>query len=118
MENLHDINLKQIGARIRTERKVRGLTQAQAGEQAFISGQYWSLLESGRERASVSTYLRIVEILGLTMDDIFYDNATIIRLHKAFTFDGILDDCTSAEKAIISETVLGLKGILERNRSS
>jgi len=71
MEKIHDINFKKVGARIRNERKVRGLTQAQAGEQAFISGQYWGLIELGRERASINTYLRIANMFGLTLDDFF-----------------------------------------------
>ena len=52
----------------------------------------------------------------LTLDDIFYDDATSIRLQKAFSREGILTDCTSREKAIISETMFALKGILERKR--
>jgi len=106
-----------VGERIRNERKSRGLTQARAGEMALISGQFWGIVESGHVRASVCTYLRIAEMFGLTLDDLFYDNATIMRLHKAFSIEGIISECSVTEKAVISETILALKGILERNRS-
>ena len=54
MKNFHDVDFKQVGAHIRNARKKLSLTQQKASEQAFISSQYWSLLESGRERASVN----------------------------------------------------------------
>ena len=116
MENFHNIDLKKVGARIRSARKNLGLTQEKAAEQAFISSQFWSRLELGYERASMTTYRQIAAVLCLTLDDIFYDDATSLRLHKAFSKEGILADSTASEKAIISEMVLALKDILERNR--
>ena len=116
MEKNNDIDLKKVGIRIRNVRKAQSLTQERAAEQAYITGQFWSLIESGHERASINTYQRIVSVLGLTLDDIFYDDATSIRLHKAFSKEVILSGCTVSEKAVISETILALKSILERNR--
>ena len=116
MENFYDIDLKKVGARIRSARKTLGLTQAKAAERAFITSQFWSLVETGHERASVNTYRQITAVIGLTLDDIFYDEATSIRLHKAFSKEGILADCTASERAIISEMMLALKEVLERNR--
>lgn len=116
MENFHDIDFKTVGTRIRNARKALNLTQENAAERAFITGQFWSLLESGRVRASINTYRQIAAVLGVTLDDIFYDDATSIRLHKAFSKEGLLVGCTVSEKAIISETMLALKGVLERNR--
>lgn len=116
MENFHDIELEKVGERIRNARKKQGLTQTKAAERAFITGQYWSLIESGRERASVNTYRQIAAVLGLTLDDLFYDDATGIRLLKAFSKEGLLADCTALEKAIITEAMLALKNILVKNR--
>ena len=116
MENHHDIDLKEVGTRIRNARKKQGFTQKKAAEHAFITGQFWSLVESGRERASVNTYRQIAAVLGLTLDDLFYDDATGIRLLKAFSKEGVLADCTVSEKAIITETMFAIKEILVRNR--
>jgi len=118
MGNFHEIDFKIVGARIRDARKKLNLTQEKAAERAFISSQYWSLLESGRERASIGTYWQISAVLGLTLDDIFYDDATSIRLRKAFSKESILDGCTIFEKAVVSEAMLALKNILERNRDT
>jgi DNA-binding XRE family transcriptional regulator len=118
MKNYDEAELKKAGARIRSARKNLSLTQAKASEKVFITSQYWSLLESGRMRASMDTYRRIADLLGLTLDDIFYDDAVKIRLHKTFSKEEMLAGCTESEKAIISETVFFLKSILERNRKS
>ena len=116
MENFHDLDLKKVGTRIRNARKKHGLTQAKAAEQAVISSQFWSLVETGKERASVNTYLLIADMFGLTLDDFFYDDANTMRLHKAFSIEAILVGCTDSEKAIIGETVLALRDAFERNR--
>lgn len=116
MENFHEIDLKVVGVRIRNARKEIGLTQERAAELSFITGQFWSLVESGRERASVTTYLQIAAVLGLTLDDLFYDDAVALRVHKSFSREGLLVDCSDYEKAIISESLFALKTILERNR--
>lgn len=116
MEKFQEIDFKKVGACIRNARKALSLTQERAAERANISSQFWSLIESGRERGSVITYRRIAAVIGLTLDDIFYDDATNLRLHKAFSKEGILADCTTYERAIIGETMLALKGTLERNR--
>ena len=116
MANFHEIDFKVVGARIRSARKELGLTQEKAAELAFITGQFWSLIESGRERASINTYRQIAAVLGLTLDDLFYDEMMAQRAHKAFSRDGLLFGCTDYEKLVLSEAFLALKKILERNR--
>ena len=117
MENFHDIDFIKVGIRIKSARIKKGLTQERAAELAFITAQFWSRIEKGKNRASVNTYRQIALILGFTLDDLFYEDADNMRLHRAFTIESLLKDCTDNEKAIISETVLALKGILERNRT-
>ena len=119
MKNYHDdIDFKKIGARIREARKAANLTQEKAAEHSLISGQFFSRIESGRERGSVNTYLRIAAILGRKLDDIFYDDVISMRLLKGFSNEGILADCSKSEKAIISEITFALKESLKRNRRS
>ena len=117
MENHHCVDLKKVGDRIRNARKKKGFSQERAAEYAFISGQYWSAVERGDDRASVTTYMQIAFVLDLTLDDIFYDEAVNLRLRKAFSIEKMVEGCTVSEKAVISEAMLALKEILERNRS-
>ena len=113
MEKNHEIDLKIVGGRIRAARQRLGLTQEKAAERTDITGQYWSLLETGRERGSVSTYLQIADALDLTLDDLFYDGIDVLRTKKALSQGDILADCTAGERQIISETVHALKAALK-----
>ena len=116
MNKIHEIDLEEVGARIRNARKALNLTQAVLAERALITSQFVSRIETGHLRASADTYRRIAATLGLTVDDLIYDNATSIRLQKAFSRDEILNNCTAYEKSVISETMLALKEVLLRNR--
>jgi transcriptional regulator with XRE-family HTH domain len=116
MEKNHETDLKIVGGRIRAARQRLGLTQEKAAERTDITGQYWSLLETGRERGSVSTYLQIAAALDLTLDDIFYEEIGIKRTEKGLLRGDILVDCTAEERQIISETVYALKSALRRTR--
>ena len=118
MEKFQKIDFKKVGMRIRKARKDLNLTQEKAAEHSFITGQFWSLIETGRKRASVNTYRQIAAIFGLTLDDLFYDDAVTIRIRKAFSQDALLADCTDFEKSIISEMLTALKAILKKNSRS
>ena len=109
-------DVKSAGERIKSARLELGLTQEQAAERTELTGQYWSGIERGQERGSVNTYLQIAKALGVTLDDLFYDDAEARRIRKAFSREGLLAGCTAWEQAIASEVLLALKEILERNR--
>jgi len=116
MAKKFEFDQQAVGRRIWKMRKELGLTQEGAAELTEFSGQYWSLIENGRYQGSVGTYLQIASALGSTLDDLFYDDAEAIRVRKAFSKDGLLTGCTASEKAIISEMMLAMKSILEKNR--
>ena len=73
MERKMEIDYKSVGDRIRAARKRLRLTQERAAERTEITGQYWSLIETGRYRGSVNTFLQIASALDLTLDDLFYE---------------------------------------------
>ena len=116
MNKIQDLDLKMVGARIRSARQSLNLTQVVLAERSYLTSQFVSRVETGNERASVDAYYRIATVLGLTVDDLLYDDVTIARLHRAFSKEGIFGDCTVFEKAVISETMLALKESLKRNR--
>ena len=116
MNKIQDLDLKVVGARIRSARQAQKLTQAVLAERAYLTSQFVSRIETGNERASVDAYYRIATVLGLTVDDLLYDDAAIARLRRAFSKEEIFGGCTVFEKAILSETMLALKETLKRNR--
>jgi len=114
MENHREIDFKEVGTRIREARKARNLTQEKAAERVFITGQFWSLLESGKERASVDTYKRIAALFDLTLDDLFYEDATSIHVQKSFSRGELLTDCSVRERKIIGEVLFALKNAIRK----
>lgn len=116
MDKNFKIDLKTVGGRIRIARHRLGLTQEKAAEQTELTGQYWSLLETGRERGSINTYMQMAAALNLTLDDLFYDNPESLNVRKSLEKNGYLEGYSDSEKAIISETIHALKRVLERVR--
>ena len=56
MERNIVIDFKVAGARIRNARQRLGLTQEKAAERTTLTGQYWSLLETGRSKDTLATF--------------------------------------------------------------
>jgi transcriptional regulator with XRE-family HTH domain len=64
---------QRLGARIRTLRAERRLTQDALADRAFISGAYTSFLERGEKTASLEVLLRITEVLDVSLSELFLD---------------------------------------------
>ena len=61
------------GARIRSRRRELGLSLRELGARVGVSASMLSQVENGRCRASVATLYKLVNELGLTLDDLFAD---------------------------------------------
>lgn len=63
--------LKKLGARIKEERKVRGLTQEQLAEKIEITPKYLSRLEGGQQSPSIETLIKLTEIFDIELLELF-----------------------------------------------
>ena len=63
------------GARLRSRRQELGLSLRELGDRVGVSASMLSQVETGRCRASVAVLYRLVNELGLTLDDLFDDSA-------------------------------------------
>lgn len=61
------------GARLRARRQELGLSLRELGSRVGVSASMLSQVENGRCRASVAVLYRLVNELGLTLDDLFDD---------------------------------------------
>ncbi|MFN8148912.1 MAG: helix-turn-helix domain-containing protein [Candidatus Nanopelagicales bacterium] len=61
------------GARLRRRRQELGLSLRELGSRVGVSASMLSQVENGRCRASVAVLYRLVNELGLTLDDLFDD---------------------------------------------
>lgn len=60
-----------VGQRLRTERRARGLTQAELAERAGIALETVSRIEQGHTRPTIRTLDKIAGALGIPVRDLF-----------------------------------------------
>jgi XRE family transcriptional regulator, regulator of sulfur utilization len=62
--------LERYGKRLRKARLAKGLTQLELANKAGVHVNHYALIERGKKNPSVTTLSSIVEVLGLTPNDI------------------------------------------------
>ena len=116
MQNLSKAELVRVGKKIKQARKRLGKTQEEASAIADISAQYWSAVETGRDRGSVATYLKVAGALGLTLNDLFYEQADLIRHAPSQMWADLLDGLNEYEQTLLTSATLSLKAAMMRSR--
>jgi len=112
MKNLTKTDLARVGKRIRLARKKLGKSQEEASEIAGITAQYWSAVETGRDRGSVDTYLKISTAVGLMLNDLFYDQADMIRWAQPKFLLDVLDGLNEYEQSLLTNATLSLRAAI------
>jgi len=112
MAKSFSINLKVVGGRISRARKKLRITQECIAERTELTGQYWSLIETGRCRGSISAYLQIASALGLTLNDLFYDDTANIRIQPPPGYADMLAGLSEYEKEVLLKTIESLRETL------
>lgn len=69
---------KNLGERIRTFRKAKGLTQEILGEKAGLSYKFIGEIERGQVNPSLDTLAAIAEALNVTVGDLFLENRDLL----------------------------------------
>ena len=116
MEKKFKTELVRVGKKIRQARKKLGKTQEEASEIADISAQYWSAVETGRDRGSVDTYLKVAKALGMTLNDLFYEQADLIRHTPPRVWADLLDGLNEYEQDVLTNAMLSFKAAMIRSR--
>lgn len=112
MAKSFSIDLKTVGDRITRARKSLRMTQERVAERTELTGQYWSLIETGRCRGSISAYLQIASALGLTLNDLFYDDTDYIRVQPPPSYVDMLAGLSEYEKEVLLKTIESLRETL------
>lgn len=97
--------LKAIGNRIRAERNIQNLTQAQLAELVQISPQHMSDIENGKKACSIDIFIKIIEALDVSADYLLRTNAKGAAKFYAGEMEDILKDCTEEEKGAYLEII-------------
>ena len=64
------VDWRQLGNRIAEMRMARGVTQSSLAEKTGLSETYIGYLEQGKRHGNFDTYLKIVTVLGFTLNDL------------------------------------------------
>lgn len=95
------INYKLIGKRIRETRKREGLSQMALAETAGLSCSYLSYIETGKKQPSLTALLQIVNVLGITIDELLFGNQPPHPSDYQTDFDMLMEDCTLPERRFL-----------------
>lgn len=99
------INHRQIGKRIKEIREQNNLSQAELAEATNLSVSYISHLENAKRKASLESVLRIVNALGITVDELLAG----VQLHNPTSYqtdiDLLMAECSEKEKRFVYEII-------------
>jgi len=104
----------KIGQRIRSYRKILGISQDQLAEQVGISVTHMSHIETGNTKLSLTVFVAIAKALNVPADNILYaetDNRSALSGELA----AILNNISPQQLRIITDVIRSLKNSLEQN---
>ena len=104
-----DVNLKEVGARIRQARKERSISQAELAEKLNISVSHMSDIETGRSNFGVDIFMRITEVLQVSADALLRTNVPAGNAVYSAEFEELMKGCSYSEK----ETMLRVLHIIK-----
>lgn len=114
-QNNTGINHKQIGNRIKEVREQNDYSQAKLAEETNLSVSYISHIENAKRKASLESIVRIVNVLGITVDELLAG----VQLHNPTDYqtdiDLLMSGCSTDEKRFIYELVKTSIDIMRKN---
>lgn len=106
--------LIQIGQRIRAARLAKGMSQADLAFAADISLPHISNFELGKKQLSILTFSKIIEVLGVSADEILRPDVPQVNRIYQNEFSQLLQDCTASEIESILNIVKEVKTSLHK----
>ena len=94
------IDLIGLGNRITRMRMTKKMTQFELAEMTGLSEVYIGYIERGKRRAALDTYIKIVNALGYTLDDLIGEYLTS-QDTVALNLKELLEDCRIEERKLI-----------------
>lgn len=108
------IDYKTIGSKIRKRRIACNLSQEKLAEMCDVGTTHISHIETGNCIPSLKVFIAILNTLSCSADELLCDelnNAEHAYNHEIFN---LLEDCSSHELMIITNTIQALKSSLRK----
>mgnify|MGYP002771648871 FL=1 len=99
------VNHRQIGYRIKEVREQNRLSQAQLAEITDLSVSYISHIENAKRKASLESIIRIVNALGITVDELLAGVQMNNPAAYQTDIDILMEDCSENEKRFVYELI-------------
>ena len=94
------IDWLMLGNRISDMRRSRNMTQLELAERLGTSDVYIGYLEQGKRHGTLEIFIKIVNILGYSMDDLL-EMYLVRSSPDAFDTKLLVEDCTQEERDLI-----------------
>lgn len=114
-----NIDNKAIGKQIRTQRKIKKLSQRNLSDLTDISQNHISRIENGKRSVSIKTIVIIANTLNLSTDTLLNNNVNTEKNNLTVNVNDIQNifmDCSSQNQLILLSALKSLKYILEKHQ--
>lgn len=108
------IDYRDIGARIRTVRQSRKMTQERLAEAVGVGVTHISHIETGNTIPSLQVMVDIINALECSADELLCIEIEKARPHYDSWITELLSDCNSQEIKLITDTVKSMKDSMRR----
>ena len=115
MEDDRVVNYVEAGKRVRAARLQLGMAQEELASAADLSVQYLSHIENARSKASLTTFIKLANALGLTLNDFFCDSLEVSCGVFENQIEQLLKDCTASETRFIARILASMKKALREH---
>lgn len=109
-----NIDMKQVGQRIRSARMAKKMSQADLSFESNVSVSHISDIENGKKVMQLDTFVRIIEVLKVSSDSILRPDIPEVNKLYQQEFFGVLQDCTPAEIESILKIVREVKETIHK----
>lgn len=108
------VDYKFLGARIRSVRLAKRLTQEQLAEAVGVGVTHISHIETGNSIPSLQVMLDIINTLGCSADELFCVEVDRARPLAYSWLSELVENCSDVEIKLITDMVLSLKSSMRR----
>ena len=108
------IDYKTIGSKIRKYRTARNLSQEQLAELCDVGTTHISHIETGNCIPSLKVFIAILNALSCSADELLCDELHNAEHTYKSEISSLLEDCSSHELMIITNTIQALKSSLRK----
>lgn len=109
------VDHRQIGYRIKEVREQSHISQARLAEMTDLSVSYISHIENAKRKASLESVIRIVNALGITVDELLAG----VQMHNPSAYqtdiDILMAECPENEKRFVYELIKASLEVIHKN---